>query len=48
MSANKIPKCVECEKPLKHVQNNQWMCQQSLNMCKNSTRVIFVENENKT
>ena len=37
----KIPKCSVCTKQLRHVQNNQWMCQQSGSHCINSLKIIY-------
>ncbi len=42
MSRRKINRCSECKEPLKHVQTNQWMCQQSPNKCKASTKIKFI------
>ena len=44
MSRRKIHKCVECNKPLKHIQNNKWWCDQSPTMCKMSAKVKFLNN----
>lgn len=44
MSRRRINRCVECTKPLKNIQTNQWMCDQSPSMCKMSTKVIFLDN----
>ena len=38
-------KCSSCKNPLKHVQNNQWMCDQSLNVCEESTKIVFIGEE---
>jgi len=42
MSRRKIHRCNECNEPLRHVQTNQWMCQQSPSRCKQSTKIIFM------
>ena len=42
MKRRKIHRCLECTKPLKNIQTNQWMCDQSPSMCKMSTKVIFL------
>ena len=44
MSRKKINRCVECKEPLKHIQNNQWMCDQSPNNCKLSIKVVYLNN----
>jgi len=44
MSRKKINRCVECKEPLRHIQNNQWMCEQSPNNCKMSIKVIYLNN----
>ena len=44
MSRRRINRCVECKEPLKHMQSNQWMCDQSPNNCKMSIKVIFLDN----
>ena len=40
----RISRCVECKEPLRHIQNNQWMCQQSPAKCKFSTKVVYLNN----
>lgn len=40
----RINRCSGCEKPLKNIQTNQWMCDQSPSVCKMSTKVIFIDN----
>ena len=44
MSRKRINRCVECKTPLKHVQLNKWMCDQSPSNCKMSIKVIFLDN----
>jgi hypothetical protein len=44
MSRTKINRCSECKNPLRHIQNNQWMCEQSPNNCKMSIKVIYLNN----
>ncbi len=44
MSRRRINRCIECKKPLKHIQTNQWMCDQSPSSCKMSVKVIFLNN----
>lgn len=44
MSRRKINRCVECKTPLKHIQNNKWMCDQSPTKCKMSIKVVFLNN----
>ncbi len=44
MSRRKINRCMECNAPLKHIQNNQWMCDQSPSNCKLSAKVSFLNN----
>ena len=44
MSRKKINRCVECNTPLKHVQSNQWMCDQSPSNCNMSIKVVFLDN----
>ncbi len=39
----KINRCEICKEKLKHVQNNQWMCDQNLAKCKNSLKIVFIE-----
>ena len=39
-----LNRCSECKTPLKNIQTNQWMCDQSPNMCKMSTKVLFLNN----
>ena len=39
----KIIRCEVCKEPLKHVQNNQWMCDQNLTQCDNSLKIVFTE-----
>ena len=41
----KINRCDECKEPLKNIQTNQWMCQQSPTKCKESTKVLFMHEE---
>jgi len=43
MKGKRINRCEICKKPLKHVHNNQWMCQQSLSKCEKSTKIIFIK-----
>jgi hypothetical protein len=46
MSKRKIIKrCEECKEPLKNIQNNQWMCDQSPSKCKASAKVKFIHEE---
>jgi len=40
----RISRCVECKEPLKHIANNQWMCDQSPTVCVMSTKVIWLSN----
>tara|TARA_B100001250_G_scaffold412184_1_gene442728 strand:- start:369 stop:518 length:150 start_codon:yes stop_codon:yes gene_type:complete len=42
MKRRKINRCSECNEPLKHVQTNQWMCQQSPSKCKASAKIKFI------
>jgi hypothetical protein len=45
MSKRKIiNRCEECKEPLKHINNNQWMCDQSPTRCVQSTKVMFLNN----
>ncbi len=44
MSRRKINRCVECREPLKHVQTNQWMCDQSPTNCVMSIKIIYLNN----
>ena len=44
MSRRRINRCVECTKPLKNIQTNQWMCDQAPSKCKMSIKVIFLDN----
>tara|TARA_B100001057_G_C22761874_1_gene916131 strand:- start:666 stop:824 length:159 start_codon:yes stop_codon:yes gene_type:complete len=44
MKRKKINRCIECKEPLKHIQNNKWMCNQSPINCRLSTKVIFLNN----
>ena len=44
MSRRRINKCVECNTPLKHIQLNKWMCDQSPTMCVLSAQVKFLNN----
>lgn len=44
MSRRKINRCMECNAPLKHIQNNQWMCDQSPSNCTLSAKVSFLNN----
>lgn len=44
MSRKKINRCVECKTPLKHIQNNKWMCDQSPTNCSMSIKVVFLNN----
>ena len=39
-----INRCVECNTPLKHIQTNQWMCDQNRTNCSMSIRVVFLNN----
>jgi hypothetical protein len=41
----RINRCDECKEPLKNIQNNQWMCQQSPTKCNKSTKVKFIHEE---
>jgi hypothetical protein len=41
----RINRCNECKELLKNIQTNQWMCQQSLTKCKQSTKVLFIHEE---
>jgi|13_taG_2_1085334.scaffolds.fasta_scaffold29621_6 hypothetical protein len=46
MSKRKIiNRCEECKEPLRNIQNNQWMCQQSPIKCTKSTKVKFIHEE---
>jgi hypothetical protein len=38
-------KCIECGKILRHIQTNQWMCDQSPSVCMNSIKVVYLEEE---
>lgn len=40
----RISRCVECKEPLRHIQNNQWMCQQSPSKCSFSAKVVWLNN----
>ena len=40
----RINRCVECKEPLKHIQNNQWMCDQSPVKCNFSAKVVWLSN----
>ena len=40
-----INRCSECKEPLKNIQTNQWMCQQSPSRCKMSAKVKFIHEE---
>lgn len=40
----RISRCVECKEPLRHIQNNQWMCQQSPSKCNLSAKVVWLSN----
>ena len=42
MSRKKINRCIECKEPLKHIANNQWMCDQSPSQCINSAKVVYI------
>ena len=44
MRGKKINRCESCNNPLKHVQTNQWMCQQSPTKCELSTKIKFLDN----
>lgn len=44
MTRKKINRCIECKEPLKHIQNNKWMCDQSPSRCSLSTKVKFLNN----
>ena len=44
MSRKKIHRCIECKEPLKHLQLNKWMCDQSPSMCEMSAKVIYLNN----
>lgn len=45
MKGKRINRCQVCKNPLKHVHNNQWMCNQSLTNCKNSTKISYIKVE---
>ena len=45
MKRKKINRCEECKEPLKHVQTNQWMCQQSPTRCLASTKIKYIHEE---
>jgi len=45
MKRKKINRCLECKEPLKNIQNNKWICQQSPVKCNESTKVIFIHEE---
>ena len=47
MSRRKIYRCVECKTPLKHVDNNKWMCDQSPSNCKMSIKIVFLNQPQK-
>ena len=36
-----VYKCKECGNPMKHVQTNQWMCDQNRTNCSQSLKIIF-------
>jgi len=38
----KINRCEVCKEPLKHVQTNQWMCDQNSTKCENSVKILFL------
>lgn len=42
---NKINRCSVCKEPLRHIQNNQWMCQQSPSKCTISTKVVYISDK---
>jgi len=44
MSRKRINRCVECNTPLKNIQLNKWMCDQSSAKCKMSIKVVFLDN----
>ena len=44
MSRKKINRCVVCKAPLKHLDNNKWMCDQSPSKCNMSLKVLFLDN----
>ena len=44
MSRKRINRCIECKEPLKNIQTNQWMCDQSPSNCSMSIKVIFLNN----
>ena len=44
MPRRKINRCIQCENPLKHLDNNKWMCDQSPTVCVLSTQVKFLNN----
>jgi hypothetical protein len=44
MSRKKINRCDECKQPLKHIQTNQWMCDQSPSNCILSLKILFLNN----
>ena len=44
MKRRRINRCINCNEPLKHIQSNQWMCDQSLKNCIMSLKVIFLNN----
>jgi len=45
LDEKKINRCDECKEPLRNIQTNQWMCQQSPTKCKQSTKVMFIHEE---
>jgi len=40
----RINRCVECKNPLRHIQNNQWMCDQAPSKCNFSAKVVWLSN----
>lgn len=42
MKRRKIHRCVECNQPLRNIQTNQWMCDQSNSVCEMSLKVKFI------
>jgi len=41
----KINRCDECKEPLKNIQTNKWMCQQSPTKCRDSAKITFIHEE---
>tara|TARA_B100001559_G_scaffold314161_1_gene314164 strand:- start:2387 stop:2536 length:150 start_codon:yes stop_codon:yes gene_type:complete len=42
MKRKKINRCDVCKEPLKNIQTNQWMCDQSPSVCESSTKIIYI------